>query len=43
VIAGVDCGFSSQASYKTEVHPTVIWTKFQALAEGARIASQQLF
>jgi len=43
VIAGVDCGFSSQASYRTEVHPTVIWAKFQALAEGARIASQQLF
>jgi len=43
VIAGVDCGFSSQACYRTEVHPTVIWTKFQALAEGARIASRRLF
>jgi 5-methyltetrahydropteroyltriglutamate--homocysteine methyltransferase len=43
VIAGVDCGFSSQASYRTEVHPTVIWAKFQALAEGARIASEELF
>jgi 5-methyltetrahydropteroyltriglutamate--homocysteine methyltransferase len=43
VIAGVDCGFSSQASYRTEVHPTVIWAKFRALAEGARIASEELF
>jgi 5-methyltetrahydropteroyltriglutamate--homocysteine methyltransferase len=33
VIAGADCGFSSQASYKTEVHPTVVWAKFEALAE----------
>jgi 5-methyltetrahydropteroyltriglutamate--homocysteine methyltransferase len=43
VIAGVDCGFSSQACYRTEVHPTVVWTKFHALAEGARIASRHLF
>jgi 5-methyltetrahydropteroyltriglutamate--homocysteine methyltransferase len=43
VIAGADCGFSSQASYRTEVHPTVIWAKFQALAEGARLASKQLW
>jgi 5-methyltetrahydropteroyltriglutamate--homocysteine methyltransferase len=40
VIAGADCGFSSQASYKTEVHPTVMWAKFQAMAEGARLASR---
>ncbi len=43
VIAGADCGFSSQASYKTEVHPTVIWAKFQALRQGADIASKQLW
>jgi 5-methyltetrahydropteroyltriglutamate--homocysteine methyltransferase len=43
VIAGADCGFSSQASYRTEVHPSVIWSKFQALAEGARIASKALW
>jgi len=35
VIAGTDCGFSSQASYKTEVHPTVVREKFKAMAEGA--------
>lgn len=43
VIASADCGFSSMASYKTEVHPTVIWAKFKSLAEGARIASERLF
>jgi 5-methyltetrahydropteroyltriglutamate--homocysteine methyltransferase len=43
VIAGADCGFSSQACYKTEVHPTVIRAKFEALAEGARLASRRLW
>ena len=43
VIAGADCGFSSQASYKTEVHPTVVWAKFEALTEGARLATTQLW
>jgi 5-methyltetrahydropteroyltriglutamate--homocysteine methyltransferase len=42
VIASADCGFSSQATYKPEVHPTVIWAKFQAMAEGARLATQLL-
>jgi 5-methyltetrahydropteroyltriglutamate--homocysteine methyltransferase len=42
VIASADCGFSSQATYKPEVHPSVIWAKFQAMAEGARLASRQL-
>ena len=43
VIAGADCGFSSLACYHTEVHPTVIWAKFAALAEGAQIASRALW
>ncbi len=43
VIASADCGFSSQACYKTEVHPKVIWAKFSAMAEGARIASKRLW
>ncbi|MDE3077574.1 MAG: cobalamin-independent methionine synthase II family protein [Chloroflexota bacterium] len=43
VIAGADCGFSSQASYNPEVHPTVIRAKFQALAEGAKLATKQLW
>jgi 5-methyltetrahydropteroyltriglutamate--homocysteine methyltransferase len=43
VIAGADCGFSSRAIYHPEVHPTVVWAKFRALAEGARIASEELW
>jgi 5-methyltetrahydropteroyltriglutamate--homocysteine methyltransferase len=43
VIAGADCGFSSRASYAPEVHPTVVWPKFGALAEGAALASKQLW
>jgi 5-methyltetrahydropteroyltriglutamate--homocysteine methyltransferase len=43
VIAGSDCGFSSQATSEPEIHPTVVWAKFQAMAEGARLASQQLW
>jgi len=43
VIAGTDCGFSSQATYKPEVHPTVMWAKFKAMAEGARLATKQLW
>ena len=43
VIASTDCGFSSQACYKTEVHPKVIWEKFKALAAGARLASKQIW
>ena len=43
VVAGADCGFSSQATYRPEVHPTVIWAKFAALRDGARIASRALW
>ena len=43
VIAGADCGFSSQATYSPEVNPRVVWAKFQALAEGARLATERLW
>jgi 5-methyltetrahydropteroyltriglutamate--homocysteine methyltransferase len=43
VIAGGDCGFSSQATYNPEVHPKIVWAKFQAMAEGAKLASKQLW
>ena len=43
VIAGTDCGFSSQATYQPEIHPSVMWAKFRAMAEGARLATQQLW
>jgi 5-methyltetrahydropteroyltriglutamate--homocysteine methyltransferase len=43
VIAGVDCGFSSSASYDLAIHPTVVWAKFEALAEGASLATRELW
>jgi 5-methyltetrahydropteroyltriglutamate--homocysteine methyltransferase len=43
VIAGSDCGFSTFARSALTVHPTVTWAKFQAMAEGAEIASKQLW
>jgi len=43
VMVGNDCGFSSQAVYQPEVHHTVAWAKFQALSEGARLATQKLW
>jgi 5-methyltetrahydropteroyltriglutamate--homocysteine methyltransferase len=43
VMAGADCGFSSQALYRTEVHDTVVWEKFKAMREGADIASKELW
>jgi 5-methyltetrahydropteroyltriglutamate--homocysteine methyltransferase len=42
VIAGADCGFASFAS-TCEVHPSVVWIKLAALAEGARIATRELW
>jgi len=42
VIAGADCGFASSAT-TCEVHPSVVWAKLAALAEGARFASRHLW
>ena len=42
VAAGADCGFASFAA-TCEVHPSVVWVKLAALAEGARIASTALW
>ena len=42
VIAGTDCGFA-QGTFYRRVHPTVMWAKFEALVEGARLASRQLW
>lgn len=43
VIAAADCGFSSQAMYKTEVHHTVVWEKFKAMRKGADLATRRLW
>jgi 5-methyltetrahydropteroyltriglutamate--homocysteine methyltransferase len=42
VIAGSDCGFATFAGSK-EVHPSIVWAKLQALSEGARLASKELW
>ena len=42
VIAGVDCGFAQNAPIQ-RVHPTIMWEKFRMLAEGARLATQELW
>ena len=42
LIAGTDCGFA-QEELNRRVHPTVMWAKLEAMVEGARIASQQLW
>jgi len=33
----------SQASYTPEIHPRIVWAKFEALAEGARLATARLW
>jgi 5-methyltetrahydropteroyltriglutamate--homocysteine methyltransferase len=38
IIAGTDCGIGSRVG-----HPQVGWAKFQAMAEGARLASEELW
>ena len=43
VIAGTDCGFKSNADRPPRVDTRIVWAKLQSLAEGARIASQQLW
>jgi 5-methyltetrahydropteroyltriglutamate--homocysteine methyltransferase len=42
VMAGSDCGFA-QGPFTRRVHPTIQWAKLKAQAEGARIASAQLW
>jgi 5-methyltetrahydropteroyltriglutamate--homocysteine methyltransferase len=42
VIAGTDCGFA-QGPFHRRVHPTIQWAKLEALVEGARLASKELW
>jgi 5-methyltetrahydropteroyltriglutamate--homocysteine methyltransferase len=42
VIAGSDCGFATVAGY-SPVEPKITWAKFNAMSEGARIASKALW
>jgi 5-methyltetrahydropteroyltriglutamate--homocysteine methyltransferase len=43
VIAGADCGFAASGIRFNDVHPSVVWLKFAAMAEGARLATRQLW
>jgi 5-methyltetrahydropteroyltriglutamate--homocysteine methyltransferase len=42
VIAGTDCGFA-QVTYFARVHPQIMWAKLQALVDGARLASKEIW
>ena len=42
VIAGTDCGFA-QGPFHRRVHPTIMWAKLEALAQGARFATRELW
>jgi len=42
VIASTDCGFA-QEELNRRVHPSIMWAKLEAMAEGARIASRELW
>src|SRR5882672_4662126 len=43
VIAGADCGFAASGIRFNDVHPSVVWLKFAAMTEGARLATLQLW
>ena len=42
VIAGTDCGFSTYAGRKA-VYPSVVYAKLDALADGAKLATDSLW
>jgi len=41
-MAGTDCGFGTFTGFSV-VAPSVAWAKLNALAKGARLASQELW
>lgn len=42
IMAGTDCGFA-QSPFLQRVHPTIQWAKLASLAEGAKLASRELW
>lgn len=42
VLAGTDCGFA-QSPFAQRVHPSIMWAKLRSLAEGARLATAELW
>ncbi len=43
VIAGSDCGFGTFVRTNPQISPEIVWPKLQAMAEGARLATQELW
>ena len=43
VIAGADCGFAHFASSTPRIDPRIAWAKLAALADGAHLASKELW
>ena len=41
-MAGSDRGFSTFAGVP-QVFPSIVWAKFEAMVEGARLASEELW
>ena len=42
LIASTDCGFA-QGPFTRRVHPSIMWAKLRAVAEGARLATRELW
>jgi len=42
LLAGTDCGFAQGPFYR-RVHPSIMWAKLDALVQGARLASAELW
>jgi 5-methyltetrahydropteroyltriglutamate--homocysteine methyltransferase len=42
IIAGTDCGFA-QGPFHRRVHPSIMWAKLETLAQGARLATRELW
>ncbi|MQA86746.1 MAG: methionine synthase [Streptosporangiales bacterium] len=42
VMAGTDCGFA-QGPFVRRVHPSIMWAKLRALADGAKLATERLW
>ncbi len=43
VLAGSDCGFGTSARTNPAIQPEIVWPKLQAMADGARLATQRLW
>jgi 5-methyltetrahydropteroyltriglutamate--homocysteine methyltransferase len=43
VIAGSDCGFATFARSNPQVEPEIVWAKLRSMADGARLASAELW